>query len=80
MNPYAWAIMQGIKRYETRSWKPYAGIDHFVLHAGLGSNIAAQTFIKQHVPDWPEIKQLPRGVALGIAKIIAVHKDCSRQC
>ena len=68
------AILLGIKRYETRPWKPYPGVDQFVLHAGLGTDLAAQIYLKMNVANWPDIDNMTRGAALGIARIIAVHK------
>lgn len=70
--PYASAIMAGNKLFETRPWHP-GKVSEFVLHAGKGTNIAAQSVVKQFIPDWPKVEDLPYGAALGIVTITNVY-------
>lgn len=71
MQPYASAIIAGHKRFETRSWKP-GKTNKFMLHAGRKEvDDIGNRFIRQRVEGWPMGYQLPRGVALGIVRIIS---------
>jgi len=67
--PYASAIMQGSKIYETRTWHP-GRVEQFALHAGKTMHRAAQVTLHREIADWPQT--LPLGAVLGIVKIVDV--------
>lgn len=72
-HPFIWAIIQGSKLFETRTWHP-GKVTEFALHAGKGFDLPAQIALKRYVSDWPSRDQLTFGAVLGIATITDVYK------
>lgn len=66
--PWAWAIMSGIKTIENRTWKtPYRG--DIIIHAAKGPEVGMYGVL----PDGTAIPgNLPRGVALGVVELIDI--------
>lgn len=66
--PWAWAIMSGLKIVENRTWKtPYRG--DLLIHAGRGASVNMGGVL----PDGTPIPDdLPRGVALGVVELIDI--------
>lgn len=61
--PWATLIMQGVKRYEFRSWKTnYRG--DVLIHAGKGIDKEAMERLKAYLPD-----EIPTGKILGKATL-----------
>jgi hypothetical protein len=81
--PWAWAIAEGLKKYETRSWKtPYPGF--VAIHAGRGLDEAEQFMIASDVKlmkilkaHQVEIKNLPFGFVVAVARLVECYKTGS---
>lgn len=75
--PWATLIMQGVKRYEFRSWNTkFRG--KFLIHAGKGIDKEAVVRLKKYLPNEP----LPLGKILGKAELtdcIAMNDEFARQ-
>ena len=75
--PWATLIMQGVKRYEFRSWNTkFRG--KFLIHAGKGIDKEAVVRLKKYLPNKP----LPLGKILGKAELtdcIAMNDELARQ-
>lgn len=83
-NPWAWFVIKGLKRFETRSWRPnnlQIG-DLFVIHAGKRFSADERAYCQREsirAVLWrhgildPK-NQLPFGSALGIVKLISVRR------
>lgn len=67
--PWAWAIIEGPKRTENRSWRTnYRG--PLVIHAGRGTKwIGTEGDL---LPSLPPISELPFGLAVGLVDLV----DC----
>ena len=67
--PWAWAIMSGLKIIENRTWKtPYRG--ELLIHAGRGASVKLPG---NKLPDGTPIPDdLPRGFALGVVDLIDI--------
>jgi hypothetical protein len=67
--PWAWAIVSGIKRVENRSWEtPYRGIIY--IHASRQLDTWGMSWFAKHKIKLP--KDLPRGVVLGRCEIVDI--------
>jgi len=67
--PYASAIMSGVKTYVTRTWHP-GRVDQFAIYAALELDQLAQDTLLCERLFWPT--QLPGNVILGIVKVVDV--------
>ena len=68
--PYATLIMEGVKWYETRLWRPPRDLYVLAIHAGLRLDADGQQQIA-HIAD-PR-RAYPRGVVLGVVHVIHAH-------
>jgi hypothetical protein len=69
LQPWAWAIMEGIKPVENRTWRTnYRGV--LAIQAGLGKRAEAtgRALIEQNGFVIPE--ELPRGMLLGTVELV----------
>jgi len=73
--PYATLIMEGVKRFETRSWRPPTArtggpiLVDFAVHAGARFDKNTPPEIA-HIVSW---RSYPLGVVLGIAHLVWVY-------
>lgn len=67
--PMAWAISDFTKRIENRSWKPWAGVTHLAIHAGM-------KFHQDHVDQILEVfgREVPPKDELPYGRIVAVAR------
>lgn len=69
--PWAWAIMEGIKRFENRTWRrAYRGPVAVIAAASAASLVTGTAFIERlgiAVPD-----DLPRGCILGVVTLTGI--------
>lgn len=75
--PYAYMVVDGHKKFETRGWKPNS-LGAVVIHAGLKrikpqeqTAIHAAIFRLGYTPD--EVASFPCGAAIGIAYIRSIY-------
>lgn len=70
--PWAWAIVSGLKDIENRSWQtPYRG--PILIHAGLRDDPAGYAFLSRLGIVVPATMQ--RGGIIGLASIRAISRD-----
>lgn len=75
--PWAWAIAEGHKRYENRTWTtPYRGL--LLIHAGRSEKSLpnGQAFIRQQGISMPNAWQI--GCIVAVANLVAIH-DVTRK-
>jgi hypothetical protein len=78
--PWAWAILAGIKNVENRSWTTnYRG--RVAIHASLTCKSAdfdsALMYMRGRVPigtELPDLDDLSRGGVIGVATLVEVHE------
>lgn len=72
--PWAWLIVEGIKRVENRSWSlPGSYRGPLVIHAGksrAGLHWTEDLTIRDLVPNLPARKDLPRGMIVGVVEVV----------
>jgi len=71
--PWAWAIMQGLKDVENRTWfTSYRG--PLAIHAGKSFDREALAFIKNSGVDVPDDDDLVFGAVIGFVDIVDCRK------
>ncbi|QEG43454.1 ASCH domain-containing protein [Roseimaritima ulvae] len=69
--PWAWAIAEGLKTYENRSWySDYTG--RLLIHAGTskGSDVTAVEFMRSINIDPSAFQQMPRGAIVAVVDMV----------
>jgi hypothetical protein len=79
--PWAWAIMEGHKRVENRTWRPPADAigTRIAIHAGKRINPYAWRSVMLRCKAAQAIAQLPYGMILGtvvLAGVVTESGDC----
>lgn len=68
--PMAWAISDLDKRIENRPWKPWAGVTHVAIHAGLTYHRPhAEQIAEVFGIEVPKRSDLPKGAIVAVARL-----------
>ena len=76
--PWGWAVAQGLKPIENRTWPPLEGVREFAVHAGLSIDHAGYQFpAMRNVLDLDEPYGAVHvtGAIIGYATILGAHPD-----
>lgn len=68
--PWAWAIMAGLKRYENRTWKTRK-LGPMIVHAAAGrAGVAGDVlWLREHGIDCPDANALDYGCIVGLVRV-----------
>jgi len=72
--PYAWAIVEGFKPVENRTWKPPPGLigRWLLIHAGKGAASHEETMSVEQLCGRPVPGTIARGAIVGCARLTGV--------
>ncbi len=70
--PWAWSIVSGPKRIENRPWRPWRGVTHVAVHAGLTYDREGEAFLAALGIHPPAEAHLSSAV-LGVARIAGCY-------